>query len=79
MAALNPQKQGDHIGPHIQSNIINALTHNGQPRQTGFYGGTIHIDLWYWLINHVSRHEIDKEPNLFLSICVSRKILKNMK
>lgn len=69
-AALDLQRQSDRSfsdGHHRQSNVLNALTHDGQHRQADFYGGMICIDLWYWLINHcVSRHRVDKKSTSFL-------------
>lgn len=70
VAVLNHQRQGDSSyrnGKHRQSNVHDDLTCRGQHRQSDFSGGTTHMDLWYWLINHsVSRHEIDKKPTAFL-------------
>lgn len=70
VAALNCQRQGDHSygdGQHGQNSILDSLAHGGQQRQSEFYGGMTHMDLWYWLITHgVSRQEIDKKPTAFL-------------
>lgn len=65
VAALNHQRQGDcsyHNGQPRQSNVHSGLTCNGQHWQSDFHGGLTQMDLCYWLINCVSRHETDKEP-----------------
>lgn len=69
-AALSGQKQGDRSycdGQHRQSNVHEGLTWDDQLRQSDFYGGMTHMDLWCRQINHGAyRHEIDKTSTAFL-------------
>jgi hypothetical protein len=78
---LNHQRQGDcsyYNGQRRHNNIYNDIACNDQHRRGEIYNGMTCSVLWYWLNNHgVFRHEIDRKH--ICLICISRKILKQMK
>jgi hypothetical protein len=72
VAAVNCQRQ------LRQNNVYNAIPCNGQHRRGEIYNGMIHLDLWYWLINHgVSRNKIDRMPTAYLFDLYKWKISQN--